>query len=131
MPSPKSHPETAPDSVGLDQTTAAQAFAALGSEQRLAMLQLLVRAGPDGLAVGEIQSRLGVAASTLSHHIKFLTAAQLMTQERRARSLICRAAFTRVTALAEFLLNECCAEQRNDPRADAEASPEARQEQNP
>ena len=41
---------------------AAQAFAALGSEPRLEVIRTLVRAGPQGLAVGALQERLGIAA---------------------------------------------------------------------
>ena len=89
---------------------AAQAFAALGSEPRLEVIRTLVRAGPDGLPVGALQARLGIAASTLSHHIRFLAAAGLLTQERQGRSLICRAAFPNIAALADFLQRECCAD---------------------
>jgi DNA-binding transcriptional ArsR family regulator len=89
---------------------AAQAFAALGSEPRLEVIRALVRAGPEGLAVGALQARLGLAASTLSHHLRFLAAAGLLTQERRGRSLICRAAFGNIEALAGFLQRECCAD---------------------
>lgn len=74
-------------------------------------LQLLVRAGPEGLAVGEIQQRLGIAGSTLTHHLRFLAAAGLVEQEKRGRSIICCAAFARVEALADFLVRECCVDQ--------------------
>jgi DNA-binding transcriptional ArsR family regulator len=95
----------------LDLEEAAQAFAAIGSEPRLQALQLLVRAGPEGLRVGEIQRRLGIAASTLTHHLRFLAAAGLVEQERQGRTIICCAAFNRVEALADFLVRECCVDQ--------------------
>lgn len=102
-------------------TDAAQAFAALGSEQRLAVLRSLVRAGPEGLAMGELSSRTGIAASTLTHHIRFLTGARLVTQSRQGRSIICAAAsFDIVERLATFLLDECCADAR---RPDSAARP--------
>lgn len=87
---------------------ASQAFAALGSESRLEVVRRLVRAGPDGMTVGALQEALGIAASTLSHHLRFLSAAGLLTQERRGRSLICRASFAQIDAVAEFLRRECC-----------------------
>lgn len=93
-----------------DPAEAAQAFAALGSEPRLDVVRALVRAGPEGMPVGALQARLGLAASTLSHHLRFLAAAGLLTQERRGRSLICRADFARIDRLAEFLRRECCAD---------------------
>ncbi|MEL6373183.1 MAG: metalloregulator ArsR/SmtB family transcription factor [Pseudomonadota bacterium] len=97
----------------------AQAFAALGSEPRLSVLLTLVRAGPDGLTVGDIQKRLAVPASTLTHHLRFLTSAGVIAQERDGRMITCRAAYDRIEALAGYLTRECCADQ---PEADAPAT---------
>lgn len=90
---------------------AAEAFAALGSEIRLSILRTLVRAGPGGLPVGAIQDRLGVAASTLSHHLRALTGAGVLVQRREGRVLNCHADYNRIAALAGFLMSECCADQ--------------------
>ncbi len=89
---------------------ATQGFAAVGSEPRLEVLQALVRAGPAGLTVGDIQQRLGLPASTLAHHLRFLAAGGLIEQQRRGRRVVNRARFTRIEALAAFLLSECCVE---------------------
>ncbi|MTH99569.1 helix-turn-helix transcriptional regulator [Roseibium sp. RKSG952] len=89
---------------------AAQGFAALGSEARLQVLLTLVKAGPDGLAVGDIQARTGLAASTLAHHLKFLTSAGLIAQEKSGRTVNSRAEFDHLEALAGYILKECCAE---------------------
>lgn len=90
---------------------AASTFAALGSEQRLAVLRCLVRAGHDGLTIGELGHRCGVTGSTLTHHMKILTQAGLVTQARQGRSIICAAvAFDELQSLSDFLLNECCAD---------------------
>ena len=95
----------------LDLTRAAAAFAALGSEQRLLVLRTLVRAGPDGLSIGALGERTGVTGSTLTHHVKILASAGLVTQARQGRSIICAAvAFDEVTDLADFLVTECCAD---------------------
>lgn len=94
-----------------DLTHAASAFAALGSEQRLSVLRSLVRAGPQGLSIGELGTRTGVTGSTLTHHMKILAAAGLVTQARQGRSIICAAvAFDQVQSLSTFLLTECCAD---------------------
>ena len=45
---------------------AVQGFAAVASEPRLEVLLTLVRAGNDGLSVGEIQERVDLPASTLA-----------------------------------------------------------------
>ncbi|MGI9508312.1 MAG: ArsR/SmtB family transcription factor [Geminicoccaceae bacterium] len=89
---------------------AAQGFAAVGSEPRLEVLLALVRAGPGGLAVGEIQERVDLPASTLAHHLRFLAAAGLIDQEKEGRVVRNRAAFSRIESLADFLLLECCSE---------------------
>ena len=101
---------TAPDST-LNLSQAASSFAALGSEQRLSVLRVLVRAGPEGLSIGELGERSGVTGSTLTHHMKFLAAAGLVRQMREGRRIICvGAAYERMQELSKFLLNECCAD---------------------
>ncbi|MEM7775338.1 MAG: metalloregulator ArsR/SmtB family transcription factor [Pseudomonadota bacterium] len=100
----------------LTREEAAQGFAAVGSEPRLDVLLVLVRAGSAGLTVGEIQERLNVPGSTLSHHLRFLAAAELVEQEKNGRSIINRAAFGRLEALADYLLRECCADETAAPR---------------
>ncbi len=89
---------------------AARAFAAIGSEPRLQALRLLVRAGPDGLTVGEVQQALGIPASTCTHHLRFLAAAGLVRQVKKGRSIACSADFGRIEALAAYLVTECCAD---------------------
>lgn len=93
---------------------ASQGFAAMGSEARLDVLRCLVRAGPDGLTIGAIQTRTGIAPSTLAHHLKFLTAAGLVAQQKQGRSVINRADFDRLEALAGFILNQCCADETRE-----------------
>jgi ArsR family transcriptional regulator, arsenate/arsenite/antimonite-responsive transcriptional repressor len=88
----------------------AQSFAAMGSGARLKVLKALVRAGPTGLSVGEIQTRTGIAPSTLAHHLKFLAAGGVVTQEKIGRSTISRASFDTLEGLAHFILSECCAD---------------------
>ena len=102
-----SYSRTSPTST-LALEEAAQGFAACGSEPRLTVLRLLVRAGAEGLTVGEVQERSGLPASTLAHHLGFLAAGGLVEQERRGRIVINRAAYRRLEALAAFLLEECC-----------------------
>lgn len=99
------------DDSSLSLEDAAQAFAALGSEQRLGVLRVLVRAGPDGLSMGELGERSGVSGSTLTHHLRFLTHAGLVTQAKQGRSIICAAvAYDMAEALSKYLLRHCCAD---------------------
>jgi ArsR family transcriptional regulator len=85
---------------------------ALGNPIRLKVYRLLVRAGVEGLPVGAIQDKVGMAASTLSHHIKRLVETGLVTQERQATTLICRTHYPTMTALIGYLSDECCADGR-------------------
>ena len=87
---------------------ASRGFAAVGSEPRLEVVLALVRAGHDGLSIGDIQERLAIPASTLAHHIRYLSDAGLVVQEKQGRSVINRAAYDQLEALAGFLLHECC-----------------------
>lgn len=89
---------------------AAQGFAAIGSEARLQVLLILVRAGSEGLTVGEIQERSGMAASTLAHHLRFLTSAGLVDQKKVGRTVCNRAVYGRLEILAGYILKECCAD---------------------
>jgi DNA-binding transcriptional ArsR family regulator len=94
----------------MDNVTAAQGFSALGSESRIEVFQTLVKAGNAGLLVGDIQQRTGIPASTLAHHLKFLSTAQLIVQEKQGRTIINRANFDHLQTLADFILEECCSE---------------------
>ncbi len=89
---------------------AAVPLEALGNPTRLKVYRALVRAGDDGLPVGHLQARLGIAASTLSHHLHKLILVGLVTQERQATTLLCRANYPVMRSLLGFLVEECCAE---------------------
>lgn len=89
---------------------AAAQLEALGNPTRLGIYRLLVRAGHEGLPVGAVQDRMSMAASTLSHHLRRLIDTDLVTQERQATTLICRAHYPTMDALIGFLADECCAD---------------------
>jgi len=98
----------------MELVTAAQGFSAMGSESRLEVLRVLVRAGDEGLAVGGIQKRTGIPASTLTHHLSFLASAGLVNQDKRGRAIINMANYDHLQELASFILEECCAEQESE-----------------
>lgn len=90
---------------------ASTGFSAAGSEPRLAVLLLLVRSGPGGLPFGELQKKLNIPPSTLSHHLRHLVNGGLVNQQSLGRQVISRADFNRIQELAGYLMNECCADQ--------------------
>jgi DNA-binding transcriptional ArsR family regulator len=90
--------------------SAAAQLEALGNPTRLSIYRELIKVGHRGSPVGQIREKLGIPASTLSHHIARLVNAGLITQERNSRSLVCRTDFKNMDALMTFLLKNCCAE---------------------
>ncbi len=100
---------------------AAARLEALGNPTRLSIYRLLVTAGQAGLSVGRLQERLGIAASTLSHHLKTLVVVGLVTQERDGTTLTCRAHYPMMQGLIDFLAAECCAADRCAPAASSAA----------
>lgn len=93
----------------MDIQTAAMIFEKLGHPVRLEIVKLLVRAGPEGLAVGALQKRLDIPNSTLSHHISHLVAGGVISQTRESRRLMCRPNFERLDAVVAVLTESCCA----------------------
>ncbi|RFC63809.1 ArsR/SmtB family transcription factor [Mesorhizobium denitrificans] len=96
---------------------AATQLEALGNPTRLQLYRILVRAGDEGLPVGSAQEKLAVPASTLSHHLRRLVDTGLVTQERQATTLICRANYPGMNALIGYLADECCADAKCAPTA--------------
>jgi DNA-binding transcriptional ArsR family regulator len=86
----------------------ARALAALGHDARLSIFRLLVKAGDDGLRVGEIGQHLGLAPSTLAHHLSTLTAAGLVVQEKQGREVLNRVDYPAMQRVLSFLTSECC-----------------------
>lgn len=89
---------------------AASQLEALGNATRLGIYRALVRAGGNGLPVGKLQLKLDIPSSTLSHHLKKLIEVNLVSQERQATTLICRANYASMNGLIDYLADECCAD---------------------
>jgi DNA-binding transcriptional ArsR family regulator len=92
----------------LNIDTAAALLSQLGNPTRLRIVRELVRVGESGLAVGEIQKRLGIPNSTLSHHINQLRNVGLVKQERESTVLRCFVDYAKIGAVQTFLTEECC-----------------------
>ena len=83
-------------------------LAALAQDSRLAVFRLLVQAGPEGLAAGEIAERLGIPASTLSFHMKALSHAGLVESRQESRFVFYSANFEAMNSLLGYLSENCC-----------------------
>jgi DNA-binding transcriptional ArsR family regulator len=84
-------------------------LAALGNATRLRAYRLLVKAGPEGLNIGLLQSLLDIPASTLAHHLGVLARAEIVRQERQGREVLCYANYETMHALVAYLTEACCA----------------------
>lgn len=87
----------------------AKALAALGHDARLSIFRLLVKAGEDGLRVGDIGEHLGLAPSTLAHHLAALVDAGLVLQEKQGREVFNKVDYAAMRQVLAFLTSECCA----------------------
>lgn len=95
--------------INSDQVTRyADMFSAMGTEARLRIMQLLLSAHPEGLVAGEIQSELGIPASTLSHHLDKLKSEGLVKVRRESTFLWYTASTDALQELLGFLYAECC-----------------------
>ena len=89
-------------------TRYADMFAAMGTESRLRIMQLLLKAHPEGLVVGEIGNELEIPNSTLSHHLEKLKAEDLVRVRREGTFLWYSANTEALQELLGFLYAECC-----------------------
>src|SRR5262245_49914779 len=84
------------------------ALAALAQEHRLETYRLLVQAGPEGIAAGEVAEAIGLPPNTLSFHFDRLRQAGLVTVRREGRSLIYAARYETMNDLVGYLTENCC-----------------------
>ncbi len=93
----------------MNERQALSAFAAISQETRLRMVRRLVRAGPKGMAAGDIADSMGVSPSNMSFHLKELERAGMIAARREARSIIYAADYDTLRGLIQFLMKDCCA----------------------
>src|SRR5437870_5150711 len=86
----------------------ADMLAAMGTEPRLRIMQLLLSAHPEGLVVGDIGSELDIPSSTLSHHLDKLRNEDLVRVRREGTFLWYSANAQALQELLGFLYAECC-----------------------
>jgi len=87
---------------------AVDALSALAHEGRLAVFRLLVKAGREGLAAGDIARKLDTQPNTMSAQLLILSNAGLISARREGRSIIYAADFDRMSELLQFLTKDCC-----------------------
>ncbi|WP_168073551.1 helix-turn-helix transcriptional regulator [Caulobacter sp. SSI4214] len=92
----------------MESKPAINMLSALGHEGRLAVFRLLVKAGPQGIAAGEIARGLAVPPNSLSANLNILSHAGLIASRREGRSIIYSADYGAMSRLLAFLMEDCC-----------------------
>ena len=86
----------------------AEQLSALGHPVRLRILRFVVQAGPEGAAAGDIQTHVDMPASTLSHHLKRLVDAELLTSRPEGTFHYYGARYDVLRGLTDYLWEDCC-----------------------
>lgn len=92
----------------MEENDAVKSLAALAQSSRLRVFRALVVAGNAGMTPGALTEALDLPGTSLSFHLKELTHAGLVSQERQGRNLIYRASFDQMNALLAYLTENCC-----------------------
>lgn len=92
----------------MEENEIVRSLAALAHPARLQVFRALVVVGQQGLTPGTMSEALGMPGNTLSFHLKELTHAELVTQDRQGRNLVYRAAFDRMNGVLSYLTAHCC-----------------------
>lgn len=92
----------------MELNVATSRLSALAQDSRLSVFRLLVKAGPDGLAAGDVARMLGIPANTLSAQFAVLANARLVTSRREGRSILYTADYGGMSDLLLFLMEDCC-----------------------
>ncbi|MGP9806414.1 ArsR/SmtB family transcription factor [Paracoccus sp. NSM] len=95
-------------SRNMESKEAIAALSALAQETRLAVFRLLVVAGPEGMAAGQIAAAMKAPANTISTNLSILAAAGLVRSQREGRSIRYFARMKGMSALVTYLLRDCC-----------------------
>ena len=86
----------------------ADQLSALGHHVRLKILRFVVQAGPDGSAAGDIQGHVDLPASTLSHHLKRLVDAGVLSTRSEGTFHYYAAEYAALRTLTDYLWEDCC-----------------------
>lgn len=91
----------------------ADELSALGHPVRLAILRYVVQAGAEGTSAGEVQAHVELPASTLSHHLKRLVDAKLLTTRGEGTFRFYAVDYAALRALTDYVWEDCCRRGKN------------------
>ena len=96
----------------MTEADAAALLAALSHETRLKIFRILIRAGHDGVAAGQLAQALGVSPSNLTAHLNVLSQAGLVGARRDGRNRFYQVDIPAVAGLVDYLVSDCCEGQK-------------------
>jgi ArsR family transcriptional regulator, arsenate/arsenite/antimonite-responsive transcriptional repressor len=86
----------------------ARQLGALGHPIRLKILRHVVQSGREGAAAGAIQEHVDLPASTLSHHLRRLVDADLLSLRAEGTFNYYTADYAALRSLTEYVWEDCC-----------------------
>lgn len=87
----------------------AEELSAMAHPARLAIVRMLVKAGPKGLPAGQLGKPLGIASNALTFHLQKLANVGLVQSQRSGQFIIYTAIFEALLDLSDYLVGACCA----------------------
>jgi predicted transcriptional regulator len=98
----------------MNQSNAIKCFSAIAHDGRLSLIKRLIKAGPSGMASGDLAKAEGVNTTTASAQLLVLANSGLVSSTRQGKQIIYAAQYDRFQHLANFLMTECCAGDPHD-----------------
>lgn len=92
----------------MESSIAVKRLSALAQDSRLDVFRLLVKAGREGVAAGDIARTLDITPNTLSAQLNVLANAEMITSRREGRSIIYAACYDAMSELLLYLMEDCC-----------------------
>ena len=90
-------------------TENAAMLGALSHETRLQVFRLLMTKGEDGMPATAIADAVGIRQNLMSAHLSMLVKSGLASSRRDGRRVFYSLDYDKVSALLNFLVEDCCA----------------------
>lgn len=96
----------------MDELRTLTAFSALSQKTRLRAYRLLIKAGGNGLAAGDLANLLNVRQNTMSANLGVLLNSGLVFNRRDGRNIRYFADLNAMRTLLAFIMEDCCGGER-------------------
>lgn len=93
----------------MNQAIAIKCLAAIAHDGRLSIMRRLIKAGPRGMASGDLAKAEKINATTASAQLLVLSNTGLVSANRIGKRVIYQARYDSFQQLISFLMEDCCA----------------------